>query len=87
MPRVNQLVTVAITETGNQNGKRSWSATIEATASLFLLSDELAREGAIKEFESSLRSVIRDAVADYVASGREFIKGIAKQGKEKSEAA
>jgi hypothetical protein len=87
MPRVNQLINVTVTESASETGKRCLGASIEANAALFVLSDQLAKEGAIRDLNSALRCVLRDAVAEYIGSGREFIKGIAKQKKRKSEAA
>lgn len=85
MIRVGQLVNVSITENTPHDGKRFWNIAVDANAPLFLLADELAKEGAVRELQSSLRSVIKCAVSDYITSGREFIKMAAKEGKKKVE--
>ena len=79
MPRVNQLVNVVIKRNGVQGGKRSWHISVEARDGLFLLSDELARQGVIGTFEDSLRTTLRGMVAGYISSGRELIKGMGKK--------
>jgi len=83
MPRIKQLVDVTITENESQNGKRTWSVTIDASAKHFLLSDELAKEGAVRDLETLLRAAIRESVAGYIFSGREFVKSAAKKEKAK----
>lgn len=85
MIRIGHLVNVNITENTPHDGKRSWNIALDANAPLFLLADELAKEGAIRELESSLRCAVKSALTNYITSGREFIKIAAKQGKKKSE--
>lgn len=86
MPRLTQAAYVTIKETESREGKRTWQVNIEASSAHFLLTDELAKEGAVRDFEGTLRSAIRDSVARYIASGREFVKTAAKKGKEETEA-
>jgi len=81
MPRVSQLVSVNVLRDGSDNGKRRWSVKAEADGELFLLSDELAKEGLIKDVELALRIATKRAVVDYITSGREFIKSAAKKEK------
>lgn len=80
MPRLTQRVNVEIAGNGSQNGQRSWNVKIEAKDDLFFLSDQLAKQGVIKELPSSLRSAIRKTVADYITTGRKLIKGVTKTG-------
>lgn len=85
MPRLTQAAYVSIKESERREGKRAWQVTIEASSTHFILTDELAKEGAVRDFESSLRSAIRDSVARYIASGREFVKIAAKKEKKEIE--
>jgi hypothetical protein len=41
----------------------------------------LVREGAIRELDTVLKSSARRAVAEYIASGREFVKEVAARKK------
>lgn len=75
MPRPDQLVNVSIQDKGKLGEKRKITVEIEGTTELFLLSDLLSKEGAIKDLEGFLRSANRKAVGDYVMSGKEFVKG------------
>jgi hypothetical protein len=86
MGRKMQLVNVSVTDNGVQNGKRLWNVKVEAGAELFLLSDMLAKEGAIKAFDAVLRSANRAAVSQYISSGRELIKEAGCKGKKTNEA-
>ena len=86
MPRATQIVNVSVVRDGTPGGKRCWNIKVEADAELFFLSDELAKEGLIKDMDKALRSANREAVTTYISSGREFIKGAAKNGKTKQEA-
>ena len=86
MPRLTQAAYVTIKETDSPEGKRTWQVNIEASSAHFLLTDELAKEGAVRDFEGTLRSAIRDSVAKYIASGREFVKIAAKKEKKEMEA-
>ena len=85
MPKLSQVVDITVTENIAMGGKRSWNIVVRAGADLFLLTDTLAKEHAIRNIETTLRVVVRDAIVDYIESGRAFIKGVANQRKAKSE--
>ena len=76
-----QDVNVAVTDNGTQGGQRSWTVKIEAGAAPFLLSDTLAKEGAIKSFDIALRGANRTAIAAYISAGRKLIKEVGSRGK------
>ena len=76
MPKLSQFVDVTVADDGEGSGKRKLTISIEASRDLFMLSDLLAREGAIKNIEQSLKHSTRKAVAEYLSSGREFLRSV-----------
>lgn len=87
MPKLSQFVEVNVADDGEGSGKRKLTISIEASRELFMLSDLLAREGAIKNIEHSLKHSTRKAVAEYLSSGRQFLRGVNNRKKGHEEAA
>ena len=81
MPKLTQFVDVNVADEGEGTGKRKLTISIEVSRELFMLSDLLAREGAIKNIEYKLRHSTRKAVAEYLGSGREFLRGVNQKRK------
>jgi hypothetical protein len=81
MPKITQLVSVDVQDRGAEGEKRKLEIIISAQSELFHLSDMLVREGAIRELDTVLKSSARRAVAEYIASGREFVKEVAARKK------
>jgi hypothetical protein len=81
MPKVIQQVSVEVQDRGVELGKRKVELTISAQSDLFNLSDMLVGEGAIQELDRVLKFSARRAVAEYIASGREFVKEVAARKK------
>lgn len=81
MPKVSQQVSVEVQDRGIELGKRKVELIISAQSDLFNLSDMLVREGAIQDLDRVLKFSARRAVADYIASGRDFVKEVAARKK------
>lgn len=76
MPKVSQQVTVHVSDKGIEEERRHVHVSINANGELFRLSDMLVKEGAIQELESVLKASMRRAVAEYISSGRKFVRGV-----------
>lgn len=74
MGKLSNLVNVKVLQSEKTLDKRKLLVEIEAPIGLFLLSDTLFREGALKSLEARVRSASKEAVAGYIMSGREFVK-------------
>lgn len=85
MPRVNQQVRVEVKDRGISSGRRTIDLTVSAEANLFILSDLLVKEGAIRDLDFVLKTSARRALSDYVLSGRTFVKTISDQKKESAQ--
>ena len=80
MPRTEGKIIVTVIDNGAQAGKRSWTVKLEAGAAALLLSDTLAKEGAINSFEKELRAANRAAISAYVLAGKRLIKEAGSKG-------
>lgn len=76
MPKPIQQVTVEFKDKGTISGKRILDLTVSASAELFTLSDLLVKESAITSLDSALKSSARRAIAEYISSGRSFVKEV-----------
>ena len=75
----NVAITIKDLSTSAEN--REVQITISAKAELFILSDLLVKEKAIEDLDSLLKISARKAVANYILSGRTFLKSVsAKKG-------
>lgn len=83
MPKLTQQVLVEVKDKGTAGGKRTLDVAVSASAELFTLSDLLVKEGAIRELNFVLKCSARRAIAEYISSGRSFVKEVSA-GKRKT---
>ena len=76
MPKIEQLISVKVSDKGRLNDRRRIVFEVGAPADLFNLSDMMVREGALKRFRQPAADALRAALADYIRSGRELLKSV-----------
>ena len=82
MALISNKVKVKIRESSEREGVKALIAEIEAEEELFLMSDMLAKKGAIAKLSPALRTAIREVVTTYIKSGDAFIESATAGGKE-----
>ena len=78
MPKVTQLINVAVIDRGKIGEKRKVSVELEAPSDLFCLSDLLAQEAAVQSLKTILAAAARQALAEYAGSGKKMVRGATK---------
>ena len=81
MPKIEQLISVKVSDKGRLDDRRRIVFEVTAPADLFNLSDMLVREGALKRFRQPVANALRAALVDYIRAGRALIKTIGKRNK------
>ena len=83
MPRVSQQIQVEVRDHGETEEKRVVSVEIKANPKLFILSDLLSKEGALKSLENVILTSSKLATANYIESGKKLVKSINKNRSKK----
>ena len=78
MPRVSHQVEVSVNDQGSIDSQRVIEVVIKASSELFLLSDLLSKEGALKNLEHVVRASSKAATTGYIESGRKLLRGLNK---------
>jgi hypothetical protein len=76
-------INVVVSDRGSAAGRRKIGIEFEAASDLFLLSDMLAREGGVPALTALLQRRVRDAVLEYISSGREALREFKERRKPK----
>ena len=79
MPKIEQLISVKVSDKGRLNDRRRIIFEVNAPADLFSLSDFMVREGALKRFRQPAAAALRTALANYIRSGRELVTVIRRR--------
>ena len=74
MPRIDQMIQVKIVDNGGNDGRRQFTAEIDAPAKIFMISDMLANQKLLASVQKHISKAIRYAISDYVKTGREIIE-------------
>ncbi len=82
MGRINQQVVVEVRDQGKEGDKRRITIDLNAHSELFILSDLLVREGALKDLESVIKNSLRKSIAEYIQSGKDLVRNFANQKRE-----